>query len=181
MQTHEDIMNVYFLFKEELSRKEEFRKNIDEKIKDFDYYTVKNMTLMEEKSDIVMHDILLEMAKKSLSKTPIYYHLEKEDIMLFCDLINEDFDDKYYHISNYHNLLLDFSMKFWTVKPEYEKVMSLLIEKSLEHSVEDTKKTLENIKEWRKPWKNFIEKQILYYKLNESLSYKREDMPKRKI
>lgn len=148
MQTHEDIMNIYFLFNEELKRKEDFRKNIDDKIKDFDYYSIKNVILLEEKSDMVMHDILFEVAKKSLHKTQLYYYIDKEELSLINQLIDDDFDYKYYHLSNYNNLLLDFSFKFWTVTPEAEQVMSKLIEKSVSFSREETEKTLEKIKEW---------------------------------
>lgn len=180
MQTHEEIMNIYFLFKDELKRKEDFRKSIDNNLQEFDYYLIKNMVLLEEKSDIVMHDILLDVAKKSLNKTQLYYYIEKEELKLITELINNDFQYKYYHINNYNNVLLDFSFKFWNVTPETDKVMSLLIKKSIEYSKEETYSTLEKIKEWRKPWKDFIDKQILYYQLNDSLSLKNISV-KRKI
>jgi len=181
MQSHENIMEIYFLFNEELKRKENFRKSIDKEIQDFDYYSIKNMISMEEKSDIVMQDVLLEMAKKSLNKTPIYYHMEKEELDIISQLIDDDFQYKYYHLSNYNNVLLDFSFKFWTIKPEVEKVMLQLIEKAIEYSSEDTLITLQKIKEWRNPWKDFVDKQILYYKLNDNLSIKEINSKKRKI
>ena len=54
-------------------------------------------------------------------------------------------------------------------------------EKSILFSVEKTKGTFQYIKDYDKNWESFIDKQILFYKLEESLEIKNIKIPKIKI
>lgn len=182
MQTHEQIMQTFLIFSQEIERKEEFRKTINQTLQEYDYYKIKNLMELEDKSQWILQDTIAEIAKKSMKSTDLYFHIEKENFDLILNNIeSEDFKYELYYIDTYNNLLKDIVYKFWSPNVEKEKIVSKIIEKSVEFSVEKTKQTFKYIKDYDKNWEVFIDKQILFYKLEESLEERNIKIPKKKI
>ncbi len=128
MQTHEQIMQTFFLFSQEMERKEEFKNNINSLIQDYDYYKIKNLLELEDKSQWILKDTLIDIAKSSMKRTNLYHHIEKENIgLIMSEIESEDFKYEFYYIDNYNNLLKDIVYKFWKPSIEKEEIVAKII------------------------------------------------------
>lgn len=164
MQTHEQIMKTFILFSQEIERKEKFKKNMTPLIQEYDYYKLRNLLDLEDKSQWIMQDTLIDIAKDSMKRTNLYHHIEKENLDLInSEIESEDFKYELYYINSYNNLLKDIVYKFWKPTIEKEKIVANIIEKSMIFSLEKTKEIFKYIKNYDKNWETFIDKQILFY------------------
>lgn len=172
---HEKTMNIFFIFMQEQERRQEFRKNTEIMMSDYEYYQLNNMLELEDKSQTIIKQELLEIAKKSMDKTIIYQNLMNKETEVVIDLVEEeDFKFELFYLDSYNNILKKVTEVYWKPTIKEEKLLELLIKKSLEYSREKTFKTLEYIKKWENNWCSFIEKQILFYKLEENLKKKNQ-------
>lgn len=173
MKNHTAIMQAYFLFEEELQRKETFRKSMEGTFREFEFNEIKNIFEIEEKTDKVLKNSLTILITQSMKRTDLYYFLEKEDVGALQSLLeSNEFKYELYYINEYCNVITDMANKFWVITPAVENVASLLIEKAMEYSSEKTKKVCQAISKWNKTWEPFIDKQMLFYTLSENLTEK---------
>lgn len=173
MQNHETIMQTYFIFEEELERKENFRKNMEVTFREFEFNEIKSIFEIEEKTNKVLKNSLKTLINQSMKRTDLYYFLEKEDVGALQSLIeSNEFKYELYYINEYSNVITDMVNKFWVITPSVEKVVSLLIKKAMEYSTQKTQKVCQAINKWNKTWEPFLDKQILFYALSENLTEK---------
>lgn len=173
MKTHEEIMQSFWLFSKELERREKFKKKVDSITQHYEYYKVKNILDLEDKSQHILRDELVSLARESLKKTYIYELLEKKETEnLLEKIMSETFQYELYYIDKYNNLIKDVTTKYYSPDQKVFQLLKILIQKGMNKSFVETNEILNYIKKWDKEWEEFIDKQILYYKLGSNLKEK---------
>ena len=170
-------MENYWIFQSEIKRREKFILSVQDKVNCYELYNIKSIIELNRNSDTILENTFLEIIQKSLKQTNLYYFLENKsnnedyDLERINDIINENFDYKYYYINYYQNPISEFKSKYLN-NVKTEKIMHELIQKSFEFSLKETKQTLDNIIKYKNNWSNFCGKELLNYELLENLKNK---------
>lgn len=173
MKTHEEIMKSFWLFCKEIERRENFKKKASSIIHDYEYYKVRNILDLDDKSQHILKDELVSMARESVKKTFIYELLEKKETdNLLTKIQDKNFQYQLYYIDKYNNLITDITSKYYDPDYQVYEILKILIEKGMKQSFVQTNEVLEYIKKWDKEWESFIDKQILFYKLHSTMKEK---------
>lgn len=167
---HIEIMETYQTILDELERKSIFRKNMETTLQSYEFHTFRNILEIEEKTDIVLKNNIVDIASKSMKKTDLYFFLEQSNTEAIISLVESDnFKYELYYINQYTNLLKDIVNKYWNPHQKAEELIALVIKKGMEKDHNKTKEVCTDIKLWYENWKEFIDKQILYYKLEDKI------------
>lgn len=173
MKTHEENMKSFWFFSKEIERREKFKKKATSITDDYTYYKLRNILELDEKSQLILRDELISIARESLKKTFIYELLEKKETESLLEKVNsEDFKYNLYYIDKYNNLIKDITIKYYNPDQQVYELLTVLIAKGMKNSFVKTKEILDYIKKYDKEWESFIDKQILFYKLNLGLKEK---------
>lgn len=179
---HEEMMKTFRIFIQEEERRQEFRKMIKPIISNYEYYQLSNMIELEDKTQVVIKQELVEMARKSMDKTFLYQEIEKKEIEnIFYIIEDNDFNYELYYLDMYNNILKKITTTYWKPTLEAEKLLDSIIKKAIKYSKEKTLTTLEYIKTYETNWSQFVEKQILFYMLDDKLERKNQKDEIKKI
>lgn len=72
MNHHESIIKQCLLIEEELERKEQFRINFVKPLMGYEFMSIKSLFEIEEKTESVIKDTLVEIANRSMKKKQIF-------------------------------------------------------------------------------------------------------------